>query len=64
MLFLIVWKFDVFKFEGVNLAIVVEESMQHPEEYPKMLDSAMLVVAILYFTFSIGGRNISNSYGL
>ncbi|KAG7694902.1 hypothetical protein KL930_001225 [Ogataea haglerorum] len=38
----------IFAFEGIGLIIPVQESMKHPEQYPKVLGAVIIVCSILF----------------
>uniref|UniRef100_A0A7S0ZGN1 Amino acid transporter transmembrane domain-containing protein n=1 Tax=Timspurckia oligopyrenoides TaxID=708627 RepID=A0A7S0ZGN1_9RHOD len=41
----------VYSFEGINLAIPIEDNMLHPEHFPKVMNRAMVAVMAIFSVF-------------
>lgn len=50
------------QFEGVNLALSVENNMRKPELYKTLLNSCMAAVAALYISFALAGTSLLSAY--
>ncbi|KAI6785071.1 Vacuolar amino acid transporter-like protein [Emericellopsis cladophorae] len=50
----------IFTFEGIGLIIPIQESMRHPEKFPKVL---LLVMAIITVLFTVMGAVSYAAYG-
>ncbi|AGO14174.1 AaceriAER380Cp [[Ashbya] aceris (nom. inval.)] len=45
----------IFAFEGIGLIIPVQESMRHPEEFPKVLGLVIITTTVLFITIGTLG---------
>lgn len=45
----------VFSFEGIGLVLPIQYAMQHPSHFPAILRQAMIILALLFSTFSFIG---------
>jgi len=45
----------VFSFEGIGLVLPIQYAMQHPSHFPAILRQAMLILAVLFASFSFIG---------
>lgn len=50
----------IFTFEGIGLIIPIQESMRHPEKFPKVLGLVMVIITIL---FTVMGAVSYAAYG-
>jgi proton-coupled amino acid transporter len=40
----------IFTFEGIGLIIPIQESMKHPEKFPRVLFLVMIIISVLFIT--------------